>query len=321
MSSLTRLDVVCRFPQRTARRVADPSSLVWGRLRRPCCSLPCSFSSHSSAAATTPRVGVFRQRLCGWIVALVAVLGTRERLRRLELVQLAGLSLLGVLALVSAAWAAGGLGSALPQTQLLALYVAMAGAALMLFQRATPLVAAVWASLVAVSILALGTRLFPSARACRRVGRQPLVPAAGLLEQPRPLGCDGPGARARPCRPFSLTGATSGSCGQLRALRGHAVFHVLARGLDGARSRPAGGVRRRPRATRTRRLGHAGPAVAGRRHLARLAFSRAHDRYARAGAGASRRQIPRSRPRRPVRWRGSHRVGSGAVAAAVAPDP
>ena len=101
--------------------------------------------------------------VCGCIVAVVALRGTRERLRPLELVQLAGLSLLGVLALGSAAWAAGGLGSALPETQLLALYAAMVGATLMLFRRATPLVATVWASLVAVSMLALGTRLFPNA--------------------------------------------------------------------------------------------------------------------------------------------------------------
>ena len=101
--------------------------------------------------------------VCAWIVAVVALLGTHERLRWLELIPLAGLSLLGVLALGSAAWAAGGLGSALPQAQLLTLYVAMMAATLMLFRRAAPLVAAVWASLTAVSLLALGTRLFPSA--------------------------------------------------------------------------------------------------------------------------------------------------------------
>jgi O-Antigen ligase len=117
--------------------------------------------------------------VCGWIVAVVALRGTRERLRRLELVQLAGLSLLGVLALGSAGWAAGGLGSALPETQLLALYAAMVGATLMLFRRATPLVATVWASLVAVSMLALGTRLFPNARGADASGDNRLYQPLG----------------------------------------------------------------------------------------------------------------------------------------------
>ena len=160
----------------------------------------------------------------------------------------------------------------------------------------------------------------PQRTRCRRVGRQPLVPAARLLEQPRPLGCDGPGARARPRRPFTLAGAASGSRGRLRALRGNPVLHVLARGLDSARRRPAGGVRRRSPATRTRRLGRPGLAVAGRRHSAGFAFAWAHDRHACAGAGTSRRQIPRSCPRRPVHRRGSHRVGTGAGGAAASPD-
>jgi hypothetical protein len=117
--------------------------------------------------------------VCGGIVAVVALRGTRERLRRLELVQLASLSLLGVLALGSAAWAAGGLGSALPETQLLTLYAAMVGATLMLFRRATPLVATVWASLVAVSMLALGTRLFPDARGADASGDNRLYQPLG----------------------------------------------------------------------------------------------------------------------------------------------
>ena len=75
----------------------------------------------------------------------------------------------------------------------------------------------------------------------RRIRRQPFVPAARLLEQPRPLGCDGPGARARSCRSFSIACAAGGRCGQLRAVRGNAVFHVLTRGLGSARSRPACG--------------------------------------------------------------------------------
>ena len=116
---------------------------------------------------------------CGWIVAVVALLGTHERLRRLELIQLAGLSLLGVLALGSAAWAAGGLGSALPQTQLLTLYVAMMAATLMLFRRAAPLVATVWASLTAVSLLALGTRLFPRAQGADASGDNRLYQPLG----------------------------------------------------------------------------------------------------------------------------------------------
>ena len=117
--------------------------------------------------------------VCGVIVAVVALRGTRERLRRLELVQLASLSLLGLLALGSAAWAAGGVGSALPETQLLALYAAVVGATLMLFRRATPLVATVWASLVAVSMLALGTRLFPDARGADASGDNRLYQPLG----------------------------------------------------------------------------------------------------------------------------------------------
>ena len=93
----------------------------------------------------------------------------------------------------------------------------------------------------------------------RRVRRQPFVPAARLLEQPRPLGCDGPGTRTSSCRPFSIACAAGGRCGQLRALRGNAVFHVLTRGLGSARSWPACGFRSRSRATR---LGHPGLAVA-----------------------------------------------------------
>src|SRR5690349_16885560 len=60
---------------------------------------------------------------CGWTVALAALLGDRQRLRRLELIQITSLGLLGILAIVSAVWAPGGLGSALPQAQLLALYL------------------------------------------------------------------------------------------------------------------------------------------------------------------------------------------------------
>jgi tetratricopeptide (TPR) repeat protein len=117
--------------------------------------------------------------VCGWIVAVLALLGTRERLRWLELLQLAALCLLGAMALGSAAWAPGGLGSALPAAQLLTLYAAMVGATLMLFRHATPLVATVWASLVVVSMLALGTRLFPNAQA---------VDASGDNRLYQPLG-------------------------------------------------------------------------------------------------------------------------------------
>ena len=99
---------------------------------------------------------------CGWALALAALLGNRRPLRRLELVQVGSLALLGGLALLSAVWTPGGLGDALPQAQLLALYVGALAAVLMLFRRATPLVATVWACLVTISLVALGTRLFPS---------------------------------------------------------------------------------------------------------------------------------------------------------------
>ena len=213
--------------------------------------------------------------LCGWIVALVAVLGTRERLRRLELVQLASLSLLGVLALVSAAWAAGGLGSALPQTQLLALYVAMAGAALMLFQRASPLVAAVWASLVAVSILALGTRLFPNARAADASGDNRLYQplgywnslglwaamglALGLVLAGRSRSLALRAAAAASCVPCAATLYFTFSRGAWVAL---AVGLLVAFVVDPGRLGLAA-------------WGMLVLTVAGRRHLARLAFSRA----------------------------------------------
>jgi O-antigen ligase/polysaccharide polymerase Wzy-like membrane protein len=99
---------------------------------------------------------------CAWAVILAALLGERRRLRRFELVQLVSLGLLGVLALLSAAWTPGGLGSALPQAQLLALYLAALSAVYMVFRRATPLLVAVWGALALVCALALLTRLFPT---------------------------------------------------------------------------------------------------------------------------------------------------------------
>jgi hypothetical protein len=99
---------------------------------------------------------------CGWLVAVVALVGGRQRLRRLELAYLAGLALLASLALISTAWAPGGLGSALPQAQLVAFYLSAVCAVLMLFRRAAALVMAVWAALAIVSLASLGTKLFPS---------------------------------------------------------------------------------------------------------------------------------------------------------------
>jgi hypothetical protein len=99
---------------------------------------------------------------CSWLVGLVALLGRRQRLQRLELLQLTALTLLGSVALVSAAWASGGLGSVLPQAQLIALYVAVLAAVLTLIRRATHALLAIWVSLVGVSLVALGTRLFPA---------------------------------------------------------------------------------------------------------------------------------------------------------------
>jgi O-antigen ligase len=99
---------------------------------------------------------------CGWVVALAGLLGTRQRLRRLELVQLASFTALGTLALLSSIWAPGGLGSALPQTELLALQVGALAAILMLFRRPAPLLITIWASVVAISAVSLSTRLFPS---------------------------------------------------------------------------------------------------------------------------------------------------------------
>ena len=99
---------------------------------------------------------------CSWLVALVALLGRGQRLQRLELLQLSALTLLGSITLVSAAWAPGGLGSALPQAQLVALYVAVLAAVLTLFRRPTHALLAIWASLVGVSLIALGARLFPA---------------------------------------------------------------------------------------------------------------------------------------------------------------
>jgi hypothetical protein len=98
---------------------------------------------------------------CAWLVALTALLGRRQRLQRFELLQLTALTLLGAVALFSAAWAPGGLGSALPQAQLIALYVAVLAAVLTLVRCATHALTAIWGSLVVVSLVALGTRLFP----------------------------------------------------------------------------------------------------------------------------------------------------------------
>jgi hypothetical protein len=99
---------------------------------------------------------------CAWAVTLAALLGDRQRLRRLELIQLAALALLGVLALLSSFWQAGGVGSALPQAQLLALYLSALSAVYMLFRRATPLLVSIWLALSFVSTLAVITRLFPT---------------------------------------------------------------------------------------------------------------------------------------------------------------
>ena len=99
---------------------------------------------------------------CAWAVILAALLGDRRRMRRLEFTQLGAFAVLAVLALLSAAWQPGGLGTSLPQAQLLALYLAALSAVYMLFRRATPLLVPVWAALSLVSVLALLTRLFPS---------------------------------------------------------------------------------------------------------------------------------------------------------------
>ena len=100
---------------------------------------------------------------CAWAIVVAALLGDRQRIRRAELLQLASLGLLGVLALVSGTWAPGGLGSSLPEAQLLALYVTALTVIFMMFRGATALLSAVWASLSIVSLVALAARLFPSA--------------------------------------------------------------------------------------------------------------------------------------------------------------
>ena len=97
---------------------------------------------------------------CAWVVSVSALLIRRQRLRRLEVTQLGALTVLGLLALVSASWSPGGLGSTLPQAQLIALYVSALAAMLMLFRRATPLLATIGGAVTAVSVVALSARLF-----------------------------------------------------------------------------------------------------------------------------------------------------------------
>ena len=310
------------FGGRRAERVADSSQLVWGRLRRPFCSPRCSFSSHSSAAAITPRVGVCRQLLCAWIVAVVALLGTRERLRRLELVQLAGLSLLGVLALVI-----GRLGGRRPR--LGAAGDPVAGALCSDGRRDAHALSARNAA------RRNGLGVSGGGRPCSRSERA----SSPALEVPTRR-------ETTACTSRSATGTASASGLRWAWRSGSSLPAVLARWRCERQPRPscvpcaatlyftfsrgawvalAVGLLVAfavdPRTTRTRSLGRPGLAVAGRRHSAGFAFAWAHDRYACAGAGTSRRQVPRSCPRRPVHRRGSHRVGTGAGGAAASPDP
>ena len=99
---------------------------------------------------------------CAWAVVLVALLAERPRVTRVQLIQLAGMGLLAGLALLSASWAPGGLGSALPVAQLLALYLAALTAVYLLFRRSTLVLVPVWAALALIALLALSGRLFPS---------------------------------------------------------------------------------------------------------------------------------------------------------------
>ena len=140
------------------------AGIVLGRLRA---AIPVALLALLLVLVALQRGGYYAESwgvptiVCGWVVALVALLSNRQRLRRMELVQLASFAALGALTLLSAVWAPGGLGSALPQAQLLALDVAALAAVLMLFRRGTPLLATIWCCLVAICVLALASRLFP----------------------------------------------------------------------------------------------------------------------------------------------------------------
>ncbi|HEY1479696.1 MAG TPA: hypothetical protein VGF46_06680, partial [Gaiellales bacterium] len=98
---------------------------------------------------------------CAIAVALRACQPGLVRLRRLEITHLAGLALLGGLALASSAWAPGGLGSALPQSELVALYLAAAWALLAVFARGMPIMLAVWLAVVGIASFGLVRHLFP----------------------------------------------------------------------------------------------------------------------------------------------------------------
>lgn len=152
---------------------------------------------------------------CGWVVALAALLGHRQRLRRLELAQIGGLAALGLIALLSAFWAPGELGSSLPQAQLVALHVATLAAVLMLFRRATPLVATIWGCLVAISLVALGTRLFPSSIATDSIDGNRLSQPLGYwnsLGLWAAMGCLLGIVLAARARPMTLRVAAAASC-------------------------------------------------------------------------------------------------------------
>ena len=297
-----RADEVAPLARRDFARArsALPAALVFGLL----VLVALQRGGYYAESWALPTVG------CGWLVAVVALVGARQRLRRLELVHLAGLGLLASLALISASWAPGGLGSALPQTQLVALDLGAVCAVLIVFRRATPLVVAVWAALATGSLASLGTRLFPAdAVELRQSERQPPVRADRVLEQPGPVVGHGALSEHRPAVAGSAALAAGTRGRQHGAMRGIAVLHVLARGVGRARGRTGRGDRRRPSSTRIAGLARPDRSLAGRGDPARV--TRACDDERQPGA---RGRPQRRAPARPV----LRRAVLGAALATVA---
>ena len=239
--------------------------------------------------------------VCGWVVAIVALLSNRQRLRRMELVQLASFAALGALTLLSAVWASGGLGSALPQAQRLALVVAALAAVLMLFRRATPLLATLWAC------LCRGFRSWPSTRVCSlTASRATASTAIGSRGRSATGTASACGLPWDCCSGSFSPGAPAGSrYGRWRRRR--VPFRVrqrctsrLARGVDCARVRPSCRHCGRPAQARVHGVDGAFCPLAGDWRDPRLTRARGHQPDTNARASPRRRSLSRRLARRPL---------------------
>ena len=166
---------------------------------------------------------------CGWTVAVLLLIGSVQRPSRLEWAQYGALSLLTLFTLGSAFWTSGGLGSTLPPAQLLALFVAALVALGLVFQRGTMLVVTLGASLLLITLVALGTHLFPSSAVADAYGGARLAQPIGYwngLGLWAAMGLVLSVALAARGRPLTLRAAAAASCVPFSA----ALYLTFSRG-------------------------------------------------------------------------------------------